>query len=142
MSSWTDSRCGKQVPWGRAEHCTVCHESFSGSVTGDAHRVGSYEPDERRCLTRTEMLAKGWQLKVRSGGCKVWSGPAMSPEALAKMPWNAQPASPVEDSSHFQGSAGTSRPTRGFDVSQIATGSTSGDFYHFIDGGHDYRDIV
>jgi len=49
MSTWTDSRCGKQVPWGRAEHCTVCHESFSGAVTGDAHRPGPHD-DTRRCL--------------------------------------------------------------------------------------------
>jgi len=122
MSTWTDSRCGKQVPWGRAEHCTVCHESFSGAVTGDAHRVGPHD-DTRRCLTEAEMLAKGWRLVTRVDGCKVWMGRAMSPEALARMPWNATPAAPVSDSSHFQPLAGTSRPNRGSDVSQDATGS-------------------
>ena len=122
MSAWTDSRCGKQVPWGRAEHCTVCHESFSGAVTGDAHRTGPHD-DTRRCLTEAEMLAKGWR-EVTRHGAQVWTGPAMSAEALARLPWNAPSAPTGSDLSHFQDTVGTSRPNRGADVSQDATGST------------------
>lgn len=42
-------------------HCTICHWSFRSMSTGDAHRVGPFEPPgQRRCLTPEEMTAKGW----------------------------------------------------------------------------------
>lgn len=42
--------CGKS--WGgyRAEHCTVCHETLSGSSAGETHRRGEF-PDGRYCTT-------------------------------------------------------------------------------------------
>lgn len=54
--------CGKMYK-GRAEHCTVCHETFTGSVSGDKHSVGKHGvregPDRRRCRTVEEMQEAG-----------------------------------------------------------------------------------
>jgi hypothetical protein len=54
---------GCTPPRGRAEHCTVCHETFTGSEAGDWHRTGAHGvttgPERRRCLTVAEMLALG-----------------------------------------------------------------------------------
>jgi hypothetical protein len=54
------------------EHCTACHQTFSGTTTGDKHRVGAHGvtqgPDRRRCLTVPEMRAlavAGGKLKDR-----------------------------------------------------------------------------
>ena len=122
MSSWTDSRCGKRVPYGRAEHCDAdgCHQTFPSSYLGDAHRTGRHD-GVRGCLTVAEMQAKGWRLKTRADGCEVWAGPAMSEEALARMSWNANPAECVKDSSHFRGWAGTSGPDGGADALWVET---------------------
>lgn len=70
--------CGKS--WGglRAEHCTVCHQTFSGQSLGDAHSVGRDVMD-KVCLTPTEMEDKGWRLVG-----DVWRGPAMPADVLAK----------------------------------------------------------
>jgi hypothetical protein len=48
-------------------HCRAyyggCCQTFANNETGDAHRVGPYEPrGARRCLTPQEMLDKGWRL--------------------------------------------------------------------------------
>lgn len=47
----------------RIEHCTVCHETFTGATAGDMHRTGDHAinegPDRRRCLTTAEMIDKG-----------------------------------------------------------------------------------
>ena len=68
------------------EHCTVtgCHQTFSGPMTGDGHRVGTHTPDTRRCLTVDKMMAKGWRLVPCATGDMVWHGPAMSDELKAK----------------------------------------------------------
>lgn len=39
--------------------CTACGLYFSSDYAFQKHRVGRYMPMERRCLTKTEMLAKG-----------------------------------------------------------------------------------
>lgn len=56
-------KCGKTWGGSRTEHCTVCHESFTGSTSGDMHRTGDHAvnegPDRRRCLTVDEMTGKG-----------------------------------------------------------------------------------
>lgn len=72
-------KCG--ATWGglRAEHCTECHQTFSGQTLGDGHRTGDHHPDTRRCLSEAEMIGKGWRL-VDS----VWHGKAMSDEDKAK----------------------------------------------------------
>lgn len=66
-------RCGAVWTGLRMEHCTVCHQTFSGSSLGDAHRVGSHFPEQRRCLTFAEMEAKGW--RVTNEKAHLWRGP-------------------------------------------------------------------
>jgi hypothetical protein len=50
-------------------YCPTCLEPFQSQGLFDKHRVGRYEPMERRCLTPDEMRAKGW----RHDG-KTWRG--------------------------------------------------------------------
>jgi hypothetical protein len=53
-------RCGKTWQGFRLEHCTVCHETFTGTGSGDRHRIGPYWPAGlRRCRTPQEMQAAG-----------------------------------------------------------------------------------
>jgi hypothetical protein len=51
--------CGATWTGKRIEHCTVCHQTFTGTKAGDKHRTGTYVPLARRCLTADEMRAKG-----------------------------------------------------------------------------------
>lgn len=76
----THPACGKTWTGLRMEHCPVCCETFPGSTLGDAHRVGSYADNSRRCLTAEEMTEKGWRL-IRD----VWHGPEMPESALSKI---------------------------------------------------------
>lgn len=59
----TCSTCSATWTGHRIEHCTVCHETFTGATSGDMHRVGDHAitegPDRRRCLTAVEMGEKG-----------------------------------------------------------------------------------
>lgn len=50
--TWTCTHC-EQTIGGKAEHCTAssCHETFGSTKADDAHRVGKFEPNERRCLS-------------------------------------------------------------------------------------------
>lgn len=63
---WTCHKCDSTIIGYRPEHCTVCHETFAGTVAGDMHRVGDHGvktgPNRRRCLTVDEMEAKGMKL--------------------------------------------------------------------------------
>lgn len=74
-----ERECATLRPGARAQHCTACHETFTGTASGDEHRVGPF-PDGRRCLTPDEMRAKG----MRQGrtGMWVWS---KSDERLAHL---------------------------------------------------------
>lgn len=69
----TDIRCGAVWSGHRAEHCTICHETFSGSTTGDAHRVGPHDGN-RRCLTGDELTALGLWAEPNQYGTPVWHG--------------------------------------------------------------------
>lgn len=66
-------KCSKT--WGgmRAEHCGVCHETFTGTTAGDMHRVGDHAvfegPDRRRCLDADEMREKGMTQNARGIWC-------------------------------------------------------------------------
>ena len=67
---------------GRAEHCTACHETFTGTTAGEMHRRGDHGiktgPDRRRCLTADEMLDKGMARNVRGHWKSTddpWTGP-------------------------------------------------------------------
>lgn len=69
-------RCGAAWTGFKIEHCSTCHESFSCTAAGDKHRVGdhavSFGPDRRRCLTETEMLARGMARNSKG----VWMTPS------------------------------------------------------------------
>ena len=56
-------RCGKSWRGMKLEHCMECHDTFTGSGSGDKHRTGTHGvlsgPDRRRCRTIPEMLAIG-----------------------------------------------------------------------------------
>jgi hypothetical protein len=45
---------------GQRNQCGSCGELFHSNAVFDAHRTGRYEPDERRCLTATQMQARGF----------------------------------------------------------------------------------
>lgn len=71
----TTCRCGATWAGKRIEHCTACHETFTGTTAGDAHRTGPFA--DRRCLTPDEMAAKGLGRNVRghwgSAGGSPWA---------------------------------------------------------------------
>lgn len=82
-----ETRCTQDCtrPRGRMEHCKVCHQTFSGASTGDAHRTGRYGID-RRCRTSDELSALGLWLERgiwhgspnKAGVQKRWNGPDTS----------------------------------------------------------------
>jgi hypothetical protein len=41
--------------------CTSCGESFASDRAFDRHRVGTFDPPARRCLSPNELLAAGWR---------------------------------------------------------------------------------
>ena len=46
-------------------HCMACHLTFTSDGGFDKHRVGKYQPNERRCLTTEEMNKAGWRFTPR-----------------------------------------------------------------------------
>ena len=52
---------GKGIPRrklsGNRNQCAACEEYFNSNHAFDRHRIGSFEPDTRRCLTAAEMEA-------------------------------------------------------------------------------------
>jgi hypothetical protein len=62
----------------RTEHCTECHETFTGTSSGDKHRTGKHGvtegPTRRRCLTPDEMTQLGMHRNAR--GRWMLEGPA------------------------------------------------------------------
>lgn len=70
-----DKTCGATWFGLRIEHCQMCHQTFSGSTTGDAHRVGPHDlPGQRRCLTAPELEGLGLWLETNAYGTAVWHG--------------------------------------------------------------------
>lgn len=73
----TCQHCGYVWTAARVEHCVAldgitgdrCCASFTGSKTGDTHRVGDHNErtgsDRRRCLSEAEMRAAGLDLDER-----------------------------------------------------------------------------
>lgn len=60
----THPSCGATWISKVAEHCPCCHETFTGTQSGDRHRIGGWGEDlgpsgPRRCRTREEMIAIG-----------------------------------------------------------------------------------
>jgi len=63
--------------------CSACGELFAMVSTFDKHRVGDYASG-RRCISRSEMLAKGWvqyaaQFWIRGHRSNI--APVLSPRA-------------------------------------------------------------
>ena len=84
----TDEVADSATYGGRAEHCTACHETFTGTKAGEMHRRGDCGvktgPDRRRCLTADEMLDKGMARNARGHWKSTndpWTGPTAEPEA-------------------------------------------------------------
>lgn len=70
-----DPRCGATWFGFRIEHCTMCHQTFSGETTGNAHRVGPYDqPSKRRCLSSDELRGLGLWTEANQYGTEVWHG--------------------------------------------------------------------
>lgn len=65
----------------KIEHCSSCCQSFSGTYSGDMHRVGLHHvfsgPDRRRCLTPAEMESIGMTL----GKDGIWRSPSAEKKA-------------------------------------------------------------
>jgi hypothetical protein len=68
----------------RVEHCPACHETFTGTEAGDAHRIVQREDAEgneyRRCLTANEMRSlkrrdsEPWFVEgANAYGTRLWS---------------------------------------------------------------------
>lgn len=77
----TKCACGAEWTGLRTEHCTACHQTFSGTTSGDMHRTGRHDttvgPERRRCLASNEMRAKGMEQNDRgvwtTGGTSPWA---------------------------------------------------------------------
>jgi len=79
----------------RAQHCTgwvgpgstgdPCHQTFSGTSLGDAHRVGDITDGTRRCLSVEEMADRGWHRSDNG----VWHWPAPEGGFPDVEPWGA-----------------------------------------------------
>jgi hypothetical protein len=80
----TCAKCNAHWTGLRIEHCTVCHQTFTGATAGDMHRTGDHSvfegDDRRRCLTAVEMREKGmvrndrgiWTTGRNSDGGGTW----------------------------------------------------------------------
>ena len=68
----THPQCGATWSGHRIEHCPVCHQTFSGTSTGDVHRTGPQEA--RRCLTTDELTALGLWATTNPYGTQIWHG--------------------------------------------------------------------
>ena len=80
----TCQRCGTSWSGLRLEHCTECHQTFTGTTAGDKHRTGKHDvwtgPERRRCRTADEMRDLGMRQNDRGhwgmGGTSPWAGGA------------------------------------------------------------------
>ena len=79
--SATCRTCGFSWSGLKIEHCTVCHQTFSTTAVGDAHRIGEHGvkegPDRRRCLTAeefAELRTKKGSVRFQKNARGVWMG--------------------------------------------------------------------
>lgn len=63
----------KKIVRGDRNQCAGCGQYFNSSHAFDKHRVGEHENNQRRCLSITEMTAKG----MFAGSDGYWRGSAM-----------------------------------------------------------------
>jgi hypothetical protein len=61
---------------GQRSLCRSCGLLFRSTAAFDKHRTGSLAKGERRCLTETEMLAKGMAINYQG----LWVSALMKPE--------------------------------------------------------------
>lgn len=54
----------RQDLWQRYGSLTGCHESFNSDSAFDKHRI--WDDEVRRCMTVTEMTAKGMSMNARN----------------------------------------------------------------------------
>jgi hypothetical protein len=59
--------------------CGACHEIFASTQAFDAHRIGRFTRNARRCLTKREMQArgmiknsKGWWMELLTTSPAPW----------------------------------------------------------------------
>jgi hypothetical protein len=92
-----DCKCGSKWSGTTVEHCTACHRTFSGSTTGDRHRVGRHElftgPNRRRCLTVAEMAGLRTRSDHRDGHPVLVQAPNRYGTVIWRH-WAAQKRSP------------------------------------------------
>lgn len=70
-----DPHTGEWVPvFGPRAQCWDCGRVFAGGYSFAIHRVGRFEPDERRCLSADEMSAVGLDPKVDGAWGRKASG--------------------------------------------------------------------
>jgi hypothetical protein len=74
------SVCGSGWRGTKANHCTLCHRTFTTERNGDRHRVGDFDPPSRRCLTDAELVELGLERKERDGW-GAWGARAPLPTA-------------------------------------------------------------
>lgn len=65
----TCAQCETTWTGKRIEHCPECHQTFTGTTSGDMHRTGRHDtstgPNRRRCLSIEEMETKGMTTNAR-----------------------------------------------------------------------------
>ena len=44
---WTCHKCDSTIIGYKPEHCTICHETFTSTISGDMHRVGDHGGQDR-----------------------------------------------------------------------------------------------
>ncbi len=71
---------------GQRCQCTVCDLYFNSDYAFCKHRVGLHMPMERRCLTETEMLAKGMALVGSFWVSKRRSAQTIPKDAISSVP--------------------------------------------------------
>lgn len=72
-------------------HCGSCHRTFTSDSSAAAHRVGRYQPDERRCLDVSD--TPGWRRTDRG-----WTNEPQMPRAvLAARRSGTNGGTPVSD---------------------------------------------
>jgi hypothetical protein len=80
-----DWRCIHPKPFSRAQHCKVCHRTFTSPSAGDRHRIGEHGID-RRCLwTNLDLISAGLEQKPNL----MWGWP---PRASVPPQWRAADA--------------------------------------------------
>lgn len=53
-------------------HCAACGLHFSSTAAFDKHRIGSFEPDERKCLHPLDAKPGRFAVLTEAGECRVY----------------------------------------------------------------------